>query len=244
MNAIISVIFWLYFALTLPIVFPIALIVRLVTIWETNRSISHYFSCAWSYLYSSVNPYWRFQVSDLSLADHRKTYVIVANHNSFIDILVLYRSWLNFKWVAKDELFRVPFFGWNMSLSGYIKIKRGDGASRKELFDTSSRWLRRGVSVLFFPEGTRSRDGHLQSFKPGAFKLAATHNLPILPLILTGTRDALPARSMIFSHRANMRMVALAPIDPADIQEEDLILKTNILMQKTRDAMAIALGEP
>jgi 1-acyl-sn-glycerol-3-phosphate acyltransferase len=241
MRYIISILFWIYFALTLAIVFPFALVLWLLTFWDSQRNISHRFSAAWSKLYSGFNPYWSITVSNRDKVDRHKTYVIVANHNSFIDILVLYRSGLDFKWVAKDVLFKAPFLGWNMQLSGYIKIKRGDEKSRKILFDTCKKWISKKVSVLFFPEGTRSKDGLLQNFKPGAFILAVEMNTPILPLLITGTRDALPARSMIFSHKANMNLKFLDEIHPQDISESDPNVKVAKLIELTRQKMLEAL---
>lgn len=93
--------------------------------------------------------------------DPRATYVMVANHQSLLDILVLFRLFRHFKWVSKVENFKVPFVGWNMRLNRYIPLKRGDRASVIEMIARCERTLRSGSSIMMFPEGTRSQDGHL-----------------------------------------------------------------------------------
>lgn len=241
MNRLISILFWFYLIVVSVLLFPIAALLRLLTLWDVRASANHAFSRLWSFFYSAINPYWSMTIEGKEKIDSAQTYVLVANHNSFIDILVLYYLPIHFKWVAKDSLFKVPFFGWNMGLSRYIAIRRGDEASKKALFKTVNLWLFRKVSVLFFPEGTRSLDGKLKPFKPGAFKAAIESGVKILPIILTGTRDALPARSLIFSHKAFMKLTVLKAIDPALIHEDDLIIKTNILMSQTHAAMSEAL---
>jgi len=241
MNTIISILFWIYLIITNLVLFPIAVLVRLLTIWDVTARANHSFSRLWSLFYSAVNPYWAISLAGLEKINPHETYVLVANHNSFIDILVLYYLPLHFKWVAKDSLFKIPLFGWNMRLSRYIAIRRGDEASKLALFKTVRLWLARKVNVLFFPEGTRSLDGKLKPFKPGAFKVAIESGVKILPIVLNGTREALPARSLIFAHKAFMKLTVLDPIDPTLINEEDLIIKTNILMSQTHTAISGAL---
>ncbi len=237
MNGLISILFWIYFTIILVLLFPIAVILRLLTFWDATAKFNHAFSRLWSLFYSAANPYWSLSVEGKEKINPDETYILVANHNSLIDILVLYRLPIHFKWVAKDSLFKVPFFGWNMWLSGYIAIRRGNEASRIVLFKRVNLWLNRKVSVLFFPEGTRSLDGQLKPFKPGAFKAAIESGVKILPIALIGTRDALPARRIIFSRKAFMKLKILDPIDPTLINENDLMIKTNLLMSQTHAAI-------
>ena len=112
-----------------------------------------------------------------------ETYVMVANHLSLLDILVLFRLFTHFKWVSKIENFRVPFIGWNMSLNRYVKLRRGDRASVVQMMKACRETLASGSSIMMFPEGTRSPDGRMRSFKTGAFELALECRRPILPIV-------------------------------------------------------------
>ncbi len=123
---------------------------------------------------------------------------MVSNHQSQLDILVLFRLYRHFKWVSKSEIFRIPLIGWNMVMNRYIKLRRGDKKSVAQMMSDSEDALAGGSSVFIFPEGTRSPDGRMKKFKPGAFILALKMKLPILPVIVEGTRQALPKYSVNF----------------------------------------------
>src|SRR5690606_16085028 len=121
-----------------------------------------------------------------------ETYVMVANHLSLLDILVLFRLFRHFKWVSKIENFRIPFIGWNMRLNRYIPLRRGDRTSVIQMMAACEETLASGSSIMMFPEGTRSLTGELKEFKTGAFELALKTRRPILPILLAGTANALP----------------------------------------------------
>ena len=118
--------------------------------------------------------------------------VMIANHQSFADILVLFRLRAHYKWVSKAENFRVPLIGWNMSLNRYIRIERGSIRGNLKMMRDCEVALRDGNSLMIFPEGTRSVDGRMRPFKEGAFELAIRMRRPILPIVITGTGEALP----------------------------------------------------
>ena len=130
-----------------------------------------------------------------------RTYVMVANHLSLLDILVLFRLFRHFTWVSKAENFRVPFVGWNMRLNAYIPLRRGDKESVAAMLATAEADLREGIPLMIFPEGTRSRDGALRPFKDGAFDLALRTGVPVLPIVVRGTGDALPRRGFVLRGR-------------------------------------------
>src|SRR5207247_1581709 len=129
------------------------------------------------------------------------TYVMVANHQSFLDILVLFRLFVHFKWVSKIEMFRLPCIGWNMSLNRYVRLRRGDRQSVVEMMNTCEQRLAEGSSIMMFPEGTRSADGRLKAFKPGAFVLAQRARVAILPIVVEGTANALPKHGFVLRGR-------------------------------------------
>jgi 1-acyl-sn-glycerol-3-phosphate acyltransferase len=147
--------------------------------------------------------------------------VIVSNHQSFGDILVLFATYLPFKWVSKASVFKVPFLGWNMRLNGYVPLVRGERRSIAEMSQRCLAWLRRGASVLMFPEGTRSPDGNLQTFKLGAFRIAREAGVPILPIVLDGTADTLPKHGFVMRRSARIRVQVLPPIDPAGFPSDE-----------------------
>lgn len=158
------------------------------------------------------NPFWKLKVYGLENIDKNRTYVIVANHQSLADIVILYRTKMQFKWVSKESVFKVPFVGWCLGLAKHIAITRGSFSSIKKVYKDAVMWLRNGISVLFFPEGTRSRTDGINEFRNGAFKLAIKERVPILPILISGTRDAIPSGSWIFSARIYCELRVLPAI--------------------------------
>ena len=118
-----------------------------------------------------------------------------------------------FKWVAKESLFKIPVLGWNMSLARHIQLKRGEFSSVKKVYREAGEWLNRGISVVFFPEGTRSDNLAIGEFQNGAFKLAIKQKVPVLPILIQGTRDAIPKGSWRFTTRISCLIKVLPPID-------------------------------
>ena len=165
--------------------------------------------------------------------------MLVANHLSLLDILVLFRIFTHFKWISKIENFRVPFIGWNMRLNEYIALRRGDRQSVEQMMVASERTLREGNSIMMFPEGTRSADGRMKAFKPGAFELAKRTGSPIQPILLRGTADALPKRGFVLQGRHPIRVTVLDAIPPERFEQ----LTTEQLRDQVHALMAEALGE-
>ena len=153
----------------------------------------HGVSQSWARSIARLLPFWEIRVEGLERIRKAGPYIVVSNHQSLLDIMVvLARLPLHFKFIAKKELFWIPFLGWHLALARYIPLKRGDAASGRACLEKARSWLRQGVSVLFFPEGTRSPDGEIHEFKPGAFKLALEEKVDLLPLVITGTRNVIP----------------------------------------------------
>jgi 1-acyl-sn-glycerol-3-phosphate acyltransferase len=121
---------------------------------------------------------------------------------------------VHFKWVSKSENFRIPFVGWNMTLNRYIRIERGSVRGNLSMMRGAEAALREGSSVMIFPEGTRSPDGALQEFKPGAFELAVRSGRPVLPIAINGTSAALPKRGFVLRGKHAMRVRVLEPLSP------------------------------
>lgn len=189
--------------------------------FDRQRRLIHAQCFWWSDAVIAMNPYWHVTVKGLDVIDPAETYVIVANHQSLADIVILYQTRMQFKWVAKESLFKVPVIGWNLSLARHISLARGDFSSIKEVYRKAARWLQGGMSVLFFPEGTRSKDGSMQEFQNGAFKLAIKEKRPVLPIAVRGTGDAIPKGTWLFTPQTHCSITVLPPIPTADLGPGD-----------------------
>ena len=171
---------------------------------------------------SNLTPLWKFSVEGEPPKDiAERAYVVVANHESQADPFLLSHLPWDMRWIAKESLFKVPVSGWILKMGGDIALRRGEKDSVSNMFDECDRTLRGGMSVMIFPEGTRSKDGTLGTFKDGAFQMAIRANVPILPIALAGTKDCLPKGSAWFGEaRAAARV--LAPISTEGLTLEDL----------------------
>lgn len=130
----------------------------------------------------------KVQTRGLENLDPDRPFVFVCNHQSNFDILVLFSALpVQFRWIAKAELFKIPLFGQSMRGAGYISIDRRDRKKAIQSLRQAAERIRSGVSVMIFPEGTRSPDGDIGEFKKGGFILAYDAGVPIIPIVLNGT---------------------------------------------------------
>lgn len=157
-------------------------------------------------------PAWPVTIEGREKIKEDKTRIFVSNHQSQLDILVLFRLYVHYKWVSKSEIFRLPLIGWNMVLNRYIKLRRGDRKSIAAMMADATKKLKEGSSIFMFPEGSRSPDGSLKPFKAGAFILAKELGLPIQPVVIEGTRFALPKYSIDYHGRHPIRVRVLDEI--------------------------------
>ncbi len=231
-----SLLYWAFFALTLPISFVIAVVIRILTApFDRRRVVLHLFTCFWAHFYVWANPIWRCRFLGRERLPWRGAAVIVVNHLSVVDILVLHGLFRPFKWVSKASNFRIPFLGWNMVLNGYVPITRGAADSARRMMARCRELLREGSPVLFFPEGTRSEDGVLQPFKDGAFRVAREAGVPVIPVALSGTHETLPKHGFVLRNRMKAVVQVLEPIDPARYAT------TAALRDAARDSISRAL---
>jgi 1-acyl-sn-glycerol-3-phosphate acyltransferase len=208
-----SVAYWGFVFATMPLWFVGALAVFAATAWFDRRRVAlHLYSCAWASFYVVMNPLWSVRVEGRERLPWRGPAVLVANHLSILDILVVYALFRPFKWVAKAELFRLPVVGWNMAMNDYVRIWRGDRESVRRMMEHCRAHLARGAPVLLFPEGTRSKDGRLQGFKDGAFRLAVEARCPVIPVAIAGTGEALPKHGLVLRTRMRALVRVLPPL--------------------------------
>ena len=167
-RRILSLVFWIFLVVSSLLLFPVALLIWLVTVpFDRRLRVLHQFTCFWASLYTWLNPVWRVRVTGREKIRPDAAYVMIANHQSLLDVLVLFRLFVHYKWVSKLSNFRVPCIGWNMSLNGYVKLKRGDKASIIEMMADCDRLLGEQNSNMMFPEGTRTPTGRMRAFHPG-----------------------------------------------------------------------------
>jgi 1-acyl-sn-glycerol-3-phosphate acyltransferase len=214
-----SILMLLTVIVTSALFFTVALIIWGVTApFDRRRRILHRYSCYCLAFWATIMPTWRIRVEGREKIRKNGVYVIVANHQSQLDIVMTALLFTHFKWVSKAEFMRVPFVGWQMALNRYILIKRGYVNSIAKMMSDCDRTLEEGSSVLLFPEGTRSEDGNILPFKPGAFILAGKHHVPILPVVIYGTKDALPKNSLLSLGVHQLRVKVLDEIPPEDLE--------------------------
>ncbi len=179
-------------------------------IWCLRPAIlARLFARSWARINSWFTPM-LVRVEGRHNIDPAQSYVIVCNHQSQYDIFVLY-GWLDidFKWVMKQELRNIPVIGIACDKLGHIYVDRSNREAALKSIEAAKSRVIGGTSVLFFPEGTRSRDGRLMAFKKGAFHFARDLQLPILPITINGTRAILPSDTLdLFPGRATMTIHA------------------------------------
>lgn len=208
--------------------FPLAL-------FDRSRRIAHTLGTVWGRTLIKLNPMWRIRIEGTEHLRKHKSYVLVANHASLADIICLFTIGHQFKWLAKKSLFRVPFLGWAMSVMRYIPLERGRHGSIRESYQEALDWLRKGVSVLIFPEGTRSRTDEMGIFKSGAFRLAIESGEPLLPIVLAGTRNVISKGAAGFGRPSPAYLSILPPVETQGLglkDEKKLREKVQRLMQE------------
>jgi len=235
-QRILSLAFWAFMTTTSILLFPVAAFVWAVTVlFDRRLFLLHRFTCFWASLYTWFNPAWPVRVEGRDKIHRDVTYVMVANHQSFLDILVLFRLFVHFKWVSKIENFRVPCIGWNMTLNHYIRLRRGSRESTRQMMRACECSLGEGNSIMMFPEGTRSPDGRLRRFRIGAFALAKNAHVPLLPILIEGTSAALPKRGFVLKgkHDIRVRILDAIPYDSfADTPADALTVEVHDLFAK------------
>jgi 1-acyl-sn-glycerol-3-phosphate acyltransferase len=240
-KRVLSTLFWSFVTVSSLVLYPVAIMIWVLTVtFDRRLVVLHRFTCFWASLYTWFNPAWPVTLEGREKIRPDTTYVMVANHLSLLDILVLFRLFRHFKWVSKIENFRVPFIGWNMSMNRYVKLQRGDRASVIQMMKACEKTIGEGSSIMMFPEGTRSSTGEMRSFKPGAFELALRTRTPILPIAISGTADALPKRGFVLQGRHPISIHVLDPIPP----ERCADMSVDELTAFVRDLIANEIGRP
>jgi 1-acyl-sn-glycerol-3-phosphate acyltransferase len=229
---------WLVLITCMVILFPVMVLLRLVTApFDPGRYIVGRVFRYIGVIVERLNPLWRLRLSGVHIDNPRHPYVVVSNHESFADILLISNLPWEMKWLSKAELFRIPLLGWMMRLAGDVPIRRGFGPSAVEAIEQCRQILRNHVSVMIFPEGTRSTTGRMLPFKDGAFRLAVEAGVPVLPLVVAGSGTALPKRGWKMG-RSDAEVRVLEPVPTEGLTGDDVAGLRNRVRKMIEEARA------
>ena len=213
---------WTVVVLIVLFGFPIMVVIFAVTApFDPGRYVAGRFFRLMAVAAVKINPLWSFRTDGRMITDPRRPYVAVSNHISYADIFLISHLPWEMKWLAKDTVFKIPVMGWIMHMAGDIHVVRGNRESVVSAIRGCRDRLAKRVSVMIFPEGTRSKTGELQPFKDGAFRIAIESQAPILPIAVAGTRDAMEKGTFRFK-RATAVCRVLDPVDTKGMTLADL----------------------
>jgi len=225
-----NLLLWIYALITVPLFGSLALVIR-----------RHFWARVWCkgllrVLGIRINAYWK------TWLPRDKRYVFVANHQSQLDIPVLEEVLEDYdiRFLAKKSLFQIPFFGWGIKALGYIPIEREDPRKGLKSIVECVKRIKEGVSVVVFPEGTRSKTGELLPFKTGGFLIPLKADVPVVPVAILGTREILPKGSLWFKTRYKEVKVWIGePI----FKDKDFWRNKKALAEFTREIIGQAIEE-
>jgi 1-acyl-sn-glycerol-3-phosphate acyltransferase len=214
MNAIGSILYYVALVVSTTALFVLCAVVFLLTLaFDRNRRAMHVMGRLWSWTIFALCPLWRVRVEGVENIPRGEAFVVAANHRSMIDIPLLYRLPLYFRWVSKSEVARIPIFGTMLKMHGDIAIRRGAASDARKLIERGTEMLGRGISVVVFPEGTRSKDGRMGRFREGAFTLALRAGVRVLPVVAEGTGSLVHGWRVRMPH--GFKIAVLPPVDIA-----------------------------
>lgn len=237
MDVLKSLFVWIIAVIFILICFPLTFIVWLLVLpFDRQRRIMHWMLIYQSFLIAMVIPIWKIKIEGREKIDKSATYVIISNHQSILDILVINCLRCRFTWISKIENVKRPVLGWYLSMAKYITVDRGNKESKEEMVEQAYICLKGGTSIMMFPEGTRSVNGEIGFFKRGAFQLAIRARKPILPVVVDGTGRILPKHGLIFNSGNKIKIKVLDPVQPESFNTDDcdaLALKFSTFMTQT-----------
>ena len=221
MRTLQSAFFWVAIVFLMIIWLPLLFVIK-----TFDRNPTRYITGKWfrklGKAITALNPAWKVRVEGQTDFDDRKPYVMVCNHLSNADIPVISNLSCEMKWVSKKELFTVPVTGWMMSWAKDISVDRKADNRGAAVYKQSSFFLDNDVSIIYFPEGTRSKSGKLNKFARGAFDIAIRKKVDILPMVIDGTQNCLPKNTWKFGKADSIRLKVLPPISTSDLKKDDV----------------------
>jgi 1-acyl-sn-glycerol-3-phosphate acyltransferase len=222
MDNIKSAFVWIMGLIYMGVMFPLTFLIWLLVLpFDRHRTVTHWILVYQAYILSYLIPVWKIDISGRDKAVRGTTYVIISNHQSILDILLMNSLRYKYKWISKIENTRVPVLGWYLRMAGYITVNRGNEESKTEMLDKSFSCLKNGISIMIFPEGTRSVNSEIGFFKRGAFQLAIQADVPILPVIIDGTAGILPKHGLKFGSGYKVNIRVMDPVFPSAFVTDD-----------------------
>ena len=234
---------WLLLPWTILVFYPLVLVTTVfwgaaaVAFSFVSKRLAFHCGTIWAWCLAHAS-FVSVRVEGREHLEPGRSFVLLANHQGNYDILALY-GFLGrqFRWVIKQELRRVPFLGWGCAAIGHIFVDRGDSRRALASLEAAKPRLAGGVSVVFFPEGTRSADGTLGRFKKGGFVMARQLDLALVPVSISGSHEVLP-RGCIFPQPGTIRVRIHPPLAPREHPNE------SALVERVRRAIADDLAAP
>ena len=192
---------------------PIQFVLFLLTApFDKNRRIMHYNTSLLCVTVLFLSPVLRLKFSGRENLDRSKGHVVVMNHQSLLDILLVFTLFYPAKMIAKKALTFVPVVGWNLFLSGHLFVDRSKVKSQFDAIRKMDNLLVSGDSLMIYPEGTRTRNGDIAEYKKGAFRSACNTGTPVQPVVIDGAYQALPRKRKIFNGFYTITLSVLPPV--------------------------------
>jgi 1-acyl-sn-glycerol-3-phosphate acyltransferase len=246
MDSIKSLWVWVSSLIFVMIGFPVAVLLWLLSLpFDRRRLMSNRWMVIQGIILTKMNFFWKVIVEGKEKIDQKQAYVIVPNHQSMLDIVIFNMLHHRLRWISKIEVFKIPVLGWEMRMVKYIELERGNKHSVVRMMEKCVSSLREGISIVIFPEGTRSLTGTIGKFKTGAFQLAIKTDKPLLPVLIDGTGDVLPKNGLTFRINKVIRIKVLDPIFPGQFgtgDPDELASRVNTLMREAMDELRSSPG--
>ena len=222
MDVLKSMVVWLVAIVYMLLFFPVTFIIWLLVMpFDSKRKITHWILNWQSLILIMIIPIWKIKIEGREKGLKETPCVIISNHQSILDILLINCLRYRLKWISKIENMKIPFLGWYLRMADYITVDRGNKESKEEMYEKSYKYLKNGTSIMMFPEGTRSVDCEIGFFKRGAFQLAIDAQVPILPIVLDGSGGVLPKHGLIFTTGHKIRIKVFDPVMPESFNTDD-----------------------
>lgn len=218
MRVILSALVWICWTICFLAFLVIVIVLYVLTfLFDRYNQIPNRVLKGLAWILMKLIPGWKVEIRGADVSKVQKPTIVVANHQSFLDLPLLYLLPWSMKWVAKKSLFRIPILGWIIFMTGHLGIDRESRRSVKKLGELVTP-IKHGIPGMIFPEGTRTLTGELKPFKNGAFVFAERYNFQVLPVVLNGGFEAMQPGSWMFNFKQKFTVSVLDPLDPKEFE--------------------------
>ncbi len=234
-----SILAWITMLITSTLITPFFLLVWICTFWWDKRRLAlHFTAVFWAWHFRSLIPFWKLHLEGRKKIPWNRAVVLVSNHRSMVDIVILNKLRRPFRWTSKSENFKLPFVGMVLSLTNSVRIRRDSLRSGMQFLSQAASEMKKGSSILIFPEGTRSRTTTMRPFKEGAFLLAKKMGSGIIPIVHIGSEKTFDRGSWVLKGKTHIQIRVLDEIPAQVVGSLDL----KELISMIRDKMETGLA--